>query len=265
MPFLRTKVICSVQAKRDELKFMHVFPLCFLHVLFNGYLIILKYFSSFTGKNVLFLTKCRFTKFAKVLYRKYNEMPHEVTSRLYRAEPIAEQMIGINQKNVLYHLMKVIKIITAGCCLVIIPLAFITKFTLFGISSSFLLMVAIPTVALLYSQTTKKVVPLTPKQLGMALEKFTCHEDKRWNYPYFEKTILSQFESSIFRSNIMQCLSEVLAPFFISSFLDNNIFSFDSPVIELVISNSTSSRQKLVRNSTVSQTLCGLTNFLNMI
>ncbi|GAB1225561.1 hypothetical protein ENUP19_0256G0004 [Entamoeba nuttalli] len=100
-------LLTFIQAKTNEIRFLHIFPLNILFACYNGYLTLLKYFSSFTSKNLILLNKYHFTKYAWLLYRKYNELPHETSTRLFEAIPLAQQLTGINQKGILFHIMRV--------------------------------------------------------------------------------------------------------------------------------------------------------------
>ncbi|BFU18191.1 hypothetical protein EHI8A_065130 [Entamoeba histolytica HM-1:IMSS-B] len=276
----------SIQAKTNEIRFLHIFPLNILFACYNGYLTLLKYFSSFTslfvftssllnhsfyvhllGKNLILLNKYHFTKYAWLLYRKYNELPHETSTRLFEAIPLAQQLTGINQKGILFHIMRVLKILVSGLCLIIIPLASLTKFTFFGISSTLLLMIAIPTIALIYSQTYKKQTIKSPRQIAQYLQNFTKYYDERWENPSMERQLLTEFENSIFKSNLKQSLDEIIAPFYVNSLLSHNLFSSNSELVTLISSGELQPLPppQLQSNTTFTSSLHGLSAYLNLV
>ncbi|EDR24021.1 hypothetical protein, conserved [Entamoeba dispar SAW760] len=256
-----------IQAKTNELRFLHIFPLNIIFACYNGYLTLLKYFSSFTSKNLILLNKYHFTKYAWLLYRRYNELPHETSTRLYEAIPLAQQLTGINQKGILFHIMRVLKILISGLCLIIIPLASLTKFTFFNISSTLLLMVAIPTIALIYSQTYKKQTIKSPRQIAQYLQNFTKYYDERWENPSMERQLLTEFENSIFKSNLKQSLDEIIAPFYVNSLLSHNLFSSDSELVNLIISGELQPLPppQFQHNTTFTSSLHGLSAYLNLV
>lgn len=122
--------------------------------------------------------------------------------------------------------MRLFRTLLAGVSLLLIPLSFLTKFTVFGIPSTVLLVLVIPVLAVLYSQTTKKDVFRTPSETALLLQRFTCHEDLRWKTPNNEKSLLTEFESAIFKTNLLQGLDDILAPLVIRKMLSLELFTY---------------------------------------
>ncbi|GAB1225560.1 hypothetical protein ENUP19_0256G0003 [Entamoeba nuttalli] len=70
-------------------------------------------------------------------------------------------------------------------------------------------MIAIPTIALIYSQTYKKQTIKSPRQIAQYLQNFTKYYDERWENPSMERQLLTEFENSIFKSNLKQISGEL--------------------------------------------------------
>ncbi|KAL7712636.1 Autophagy-related protein 9 [Entamoeba marina] len=255
-----------IQCKADEVRFAHAFPMCLIRSFYIAYTVALKYFSSLTGKDSIALTKCRFTTYSKLLYRKCNELPHETSARLTEAVPFAYQMIGINQKTFIYHILDITKRFLSSFFLFIIPLALITKFTIYAIPSSLLLMIAIPVIALIYSSTRRKKIVRAPKETAKLLQKYTYYVDDRWDVPLCERELLNEFEGIIFKSSLNIIISEILSPFTIGTLLKSHLFQKNSPVVDLILQSIKMNQQPtgLVRNNTVSTTQQALSAFLTL-
>ena len=101
-----------------------------------------------------------------------------------------------------------------------------------------MLFLAVPTLALLFSQTNRKQTIKSPQRLASYLERFTRYSDSRWNDPRNERKLLNEFEECIFKSNLFHCIDEIMAPLKISQLLKTELFSEHSTFVDLVSSGT---------------------------